>query len=115
MLRSELTLTGEIYRLTPDCWGNTSVMVDEDAVSRSTAEAFGIGSADPDADPNSRPESVEIARDANGNFYAILVPFAQNGVEYNTGMFKSCGDPATATDGSVMLYGTGWQAFEDAE
>lgn len=118
MKRSELKLTGEKYRLTPDSWGENFIMVDEDEIQRETAEAFSlpVDECDPDADPNNRPDSVEIATDAVGNFYAILVPFTtSDGRVHNDNMYRPCDDPTNATRGSASLYGNTWEIFDEEE
>ena len=123
MKRSELTMTGETYRMTPYKWGEQSIMVDEDAVAKSTAEAFEIPveQCDPDSDPNDRPESVDIARDAEGNYYAILHPYEKTSWGHKTGemanenMYKLCQNPAEAVHGSAELYGMSWEIFDDEE
>jgi hypothetical protein len=84
-------------------------MVDEDVVAQSTAEAFGIESCEPEGDL----DSVEIATDGNGKFFAILEPFTRAGKTYNENMFRPCQNPADATHGSASIYGITWDIFED--
>ena len=120
MKRSELKLTGETYRLTPTSWGDTCIMVDEDAAAEATAEAFGLESCDPDDDPNDKPESVEIATDAEGNYYAVLVPTvvrSSYGKEtINENLYRPCQNPAEVDQyGTVCIYGRTWDRFDDED
>jgi hypothetical protein len=123
MKRSELKLTGETYRLTPSKWGETYIMVDEDEVSRVTAEAFDIpiDDCDPDNDPNDRPESVDIATGPDGKYYAILHPYEatswghKTGEIHNKNLYRECQNPAEAVDGGSELYGQTWELFDDEE
>ena len=114
MKRSELTMTGETYRLTPTHWGETSIMVDEDAVAEITAEAFDIPveECDPDSDPNDTPETVDIAKNDDGNFYAILHPFRAGGKWHNENLYRPCDDPGEPDNGSVSIHGK-WMTFDD--
>ena len=121
MKRSELTMTGETYRLTPANWGETYIMVDEDAVSKMMSETFGE-ECDPDDDPNNKPETVEIATDGQGNFYAILEPYEatswgrKTGEVFNENMFRKCQNPAeTGDDGTAEIYGQTWDIFDDED
>jgi len=124
MKRSELIMTGEIYRLTPYNWGETSIMIDEDAVAQCYADAAGVSvdEFDPDGDQNNKPESVEIATDGDGNFYAILEPFEKTSWGHKTGemcnenMYMKCQDPSEVDDdGAVLLYSNKWQIFDEDE
>jgi hypothetical protein len=118
MKKSELTLTGETYRLTPDSWGDTNIMVDEDAVIAATADAFNIpvDECDPDADENDKPDTCEIATDAEGNFFAII----QNKIVLGYGkyedveMARPCENPADATFGAALVFGR-WEQFDDED
>ncbi len=122
MKRSELTIIGE-YRLTPDNWGDTSVMIDEDAVIEATADAFGINvdECDPDADPNNKPETVDLAVDVNGNHYVILRPFPaiswghKTGEMYNENMYRPCEKLSDVSQGSLAIFGNSWQIFDDED
>lgn len=117
MKRSELTMTGESYRLTPANWGETYIMVDEDAVSEMMAETFGE-ECDPDSDPNNKPQTVEIATDADGNFYAILEPYQDRRSKrwYNENLYMRCQNPAEyGEDGAAEIYGQIWDTFDDED
>lgn len=117
MKRSELKMTGETYRTTPTAWGESYVMVDEDAVSEMMAESFGEP-CDPDSDPNDRPETVQIAVDNHGNHYAILEPYEatswgrKTGEIYNENMFRKISNPAEATDGTAEFLDNAWDTFD---
>lgn len=114
MKRSELTTTGKTYRLTPDNWGDNSIMVDETAAITFMEKSLGCP-CDPDADENNKPETVEIFTNSDGNLFAILEPFTRNGETHNNNMFKPCDDPALADNGLAGIYGSFWLIFEEEE
>jgi len=115
MKRSELKMTGDTFRLTPAKWGETCIMVDEDAVSEAMTESFGEP-CDPDDDDFDKPETVEIATDTDGNFYAILEPYrSRDGIWHNENMFRKCQNPADASDGAAELYDRTWDTFDDKD
>ena len=118
MKRSELKMTGDIYRLTPDNWGDTSIMVDEDECIESTADAFSISvdECDPDDPENGELVKVEIATDSNGDFYAVHQPqFLRGGRVINDDIFRKCQNPEDATQGIALLYGNFWEHFEEED
>ncbi len=105
MKRSELTFTGDYYRLTPDTWGDTSVMIDESEAQLKASEMFGcsISEAHPDKDPNNPPREIEIATDKEGNFYAV---------EEKSNWFYKCEDPEKC---GAFSYCWNYQEFEEEE
>lgn len=111
MKRSELKDIGS-YRLTPDSWGDPSVMIDEEAAAQSVAVAFNLEFVDPDEDENDRPEEVELAvRD--GEFFVISAASLRGGRK-TVGLFRPCEDPAQVKAGTIFLFGK-WEEFEEEE
>lgn len=119
MKRSDLTLTNENYRLTPDVWGDNCIMIDEDLVIEKFAEGFGESIEAMEEildDPNTKPDSVEIATDDDGNYYIILEPFRSNdGKWHNTDLYRPCQNPENAIDGAAEIYSNKWEHFDDEE
>ena len=121
MKKSELTLTGETYRLTPDNWGDSSIMVDENAISESTANVFDIDISECDPNENGKLDSVDIAIDKDGKFYALLHPYEatswghKTGIMHNENMYRECANPANTTFGAASLYGDTWEIFDEEE
>jgi hypothetical protein len=118
MKRSELKNEIGAYRLTPDSWGDNCIMIDEDAVCQASADAAGVDVSeyDPDGYDNNRPDSVVVWTDANGKFYAVMVPFTNRQKEtFNDNLYRACQNPGEATDGGALLYGQTWKSFEDDE
>jgi len=107
MKKSELTLTGETYRETPAGWGETYLMVDEDAAEACMAKCFGedfIGLED----ENDKPGLwVEIATDAEGRFYGIYEEEADDGYHFSE-------NPAEAEDGIIFI-GSEFHFFDDED
>ncbi len=122
MKRSELTLTGETYRLTPDSytgWGNESVlMIDEDLVEKTAQAASDDELPGLDDDPNDKPETVEMATDETGKYYAILPQYTSlsgGRKKWTHDMYRQCQNPADVdTDGTIEMYGS-WESFDDED
>jgi hypothetical protein len=122
MKKSELILTGDTYRTTPVSWGEEYIMVDEVAAASCMDESFDDGPHDPDADPNDTPDTVDIAVDARGNYYAILHPYEETswghktGEMFNENMYRPCQNPETVDSDGVAVFYTGrWEIFDDEE
>jgi hypothetical protein len=116
MKRSELKMTGETYRMTPANWGDSAIMIDEDAASEAMAECFGEP-CDPDSDESNKPENVEIAIDTDGNFFAILEPYwdRQSKQWHNENLYLKCQNPADAANGTAEIYWQKWEMFDDED
>jgi hypothetical protein len=116
MKRSELKFTGDTYDLTPDTWGEEYIIVDEDTAVKAMIESFGEDFED-DA---KRSETVEIAVDNEGTFYAVLEPYEgtswghKTGEWHNENMYRKCQNPDTVSDGLCAIYGK-WDIFDDEE
>ena len=122
MKRSELKNEIETgLRITPDNWGETYIISDEDAACEAMVSAFGEGTSQ---DYQNQLDEVETKIDhsifeLNGKFYAVQEPY-----HYNSGygsmkpatdlMYIECDDPKTVTDGLVAVHGK-WQSFDDEE
>jgi len=120
MKKSELTIvTGERHRLTPYAWGDRSIMVDEDAVTESTREAFGLDEApDPDSDQNDKPEWVQVYRDANGQHYAVTDADVRRDAYRKTEIpeyWAKCDDPTQPDQYGSVWVAQSWSSFDDEE
>ena len=114
MKKSELKITGDSYRTTPTSWGDTSIMIDEDAAVENMREC-GFEVESPDDDENDRP--IEIAVDSDGVFYAIQPAWEKTSWGRSTGetnpeLYIQCENPAEASNGLICVFGT-WHEFDD--
>ena len=118
MKRSELKLTGELYRLTPPQWGEETIMIDEDKIAEEMQKCFDLETV-PDPEENGKLETIELAI-ADGKYYAVLEPSEETygghktGVIYNQNMYRECENPADAVNGAICIYGC-WKIFDDEE
>lgn len=119
MKRSELTLTGETYRITPKAWGEPCLMIDEGEVSEMMTETFGE-ECDPDSDPFDKPENVEIATDEQGNYFALSIQYEgtswgrKTGEIFGANLYMPIADPNKPENGCCKLLGS-WETFDDED
>ena len=113
MKRSELTSTGESYRVL-NTRETEMIMTDEDEVVRHMREGYDTEDEEYNFDKSDIDE-VEIFTDRQGQFYAILEPFTDSHGCHNENHYKRCENPTDAYDGSFLYLEQHWNIFEDED
>ena len=103
MKKSNLKMTGEIYSLTPDSWGSVnSIIIDEKPITIIMANLFDM-TIEAVTHDIEHSDSIEIAVDAQGNYYAI-----------KNGQYAPCDNPINVSQGCADLYDA-WEFFDEEE
>ena len=70
MKKTELKMT-DYYRITPVCWGEPSIMIDEQEAAKAVKECACLDELpDPDEDENDRPMEIQVG-EYDGRFFAV--------------------------------------------
>lgn len=109
MKRSDLTMTGQSFNLSPDEWGEKSIILDNAAYLAEIRECFD----DSEIEEPENLQAVEIATDREGNFFAVLVPETTRQGVINDDLFASCGNPNEEGAGCWLAFR--WEHFEDED
>lgn len=105
MKRSELKNEIESgIRMTCGSWGESYLMIDEQAAFEAMVESFGGTAAEYEKQRDQERGDTDISIfELNGKFYAL-----------NDGRYIECDDPKTCDSGLLSMHGK-WESFDDEE
>ena len=112
MKASEMQLTGGSHYITPNGWGDCSIIIDEELAIKAMLGCF------EDADEKElradliNSDKVEIAI-GGGKYYAILQPYISHGKLYNDNLYRECRDINTPDHGFIDFIDAKWITFDD--
>ena len=109
---SDLQLTGGSYHITPDYWGDCSIIIDEELAIKAVLDCFEDADEKEVRDDLKNSDKVDIAI-GGGKYYAILQPYISHGKLYNDNLYRECRDINTPDSGFVDFIDAKWIKFDD--